>query len=103
MDEVFETCAAIAGSVTPFPERRLRLPVAEAHLVGCADSRLDDLLADDSPFSWLQAAENTAVAELQSWFAPRACDRLCAPGEADLTDRAALLALPQERRWDRSS
>ncbi|MGV9243480.1 hypothetical protein [Streptomyces sp. NPDC003710] len=89
--------------MTPFPERRLRHPVADAHLVGCADSRLDDLLADDAPFSWLQAAEDTAVAELRSWFTRRACDRLCTPGEADLADRAALPALPQERRWDRLS
>ncbi|WP_289738394.1 hypothetical protein [Streptomyces macrolidinus] len=38
--------------------------------------------------------------ELQPWLARHAPDRLRAQGEPRLAEQAAVLAFPQERRWD---
>ncbi|OIJ92506.1 hypothetical protein [Streptomyces colonosanans] len=101
VDEIFETCAAISGTVTPLLDQWLPRSVADTHLVHCAGLWLPDLLDDLSPFCWLQRAEDTAVEELQSWLARYAPDRLRAQGEPGLAEQAAVLALPQEQRWDR--
>ncbi|MDQ0990009.1 hypothetical protein [Streptomyces sp. V3I7] len=98
--EVFETCAAIARTVTPFLDTWSRGPVADVHLVSCADAWLYDLLSDNSPFWWWwNDAEEAGVAELRSWLAGEGAARLHDCGEPDLATRAELLALPYDERW----
>ncbi|NUQ98917.1 MAG: hypothetical protein HOY79_20935 [Streptomyces sp.] len=100
IDEIFDTCATIARTVTPFLDGWGRGPVADAHLVHCTDGWLYDLLSDLSPFSWWQDdSENAGLADLRSWLAGPGAARLCAQGETDLAIRAELLALPYDERW----
>jgi hypothetical protein len=98
--DVFETCAAIARSITPLLDRWLAGPVADVHLVTCVDWWLDDLLSDVSPLSWVLHGDEEAVPELQSWLANHAPARLRAHNEPDLATRAELLALPYDERWN---
>ncbi|MGW1748669.1 hypothetical protein ACWCRD_24275 [Streptomyces sp. NPDC002092] len=103
IDEIFDTCATIARTVTPFLDRWGRGPVADAHLVHCTDGWLCDLLSDLSPFSWWQDdSENAGLADLRSWLAGPGSARLRLQGEPDLATRAELLALPYDERWAHS-
>lgn len=98
--EVFETCAAIARTVTPFLDAWERGAVADAHLVGCADTWLYDLVSDASPFTWWNNDdEDAGVDALRTWLIGEGADRLRELDEPDLALRAALLALPYDERW----
>ncbi|MEU5533861.1 hypothetical protein [Streptomyces sp. NPDC020362] len=100
VDEIFETCATIAGSVTPLLDGWPRGPVADTHLVHCADVWLHDLISDSSPFSWWYAdSEEAGLAELRTWLAGPAAARLHALGEHDRAVRSRLQALPHDERW----
>ncbi|MGW2720718.1 hypothetical protein [Streptomyces sp. NPDC001492] len=100
IDEIFDTCATIARTVTPFLGGWGRGPVADAHLVHCTDVWLYDLLSDLSPFSWwYDDSEDAGLADLRSWLAGPGAARLRAQGEPDLAIRAELLALPDDERW----
>jgi len=99
IDETFETCVTIAGTVTPFLDGWVQGPVADAHLAACTDSWLYDLLSDSSPFTWWYGdGEDTGVADLRAWLAGPGAVRLRAQGESDLAIRAELLALPYDER-----
>jgi len=98
--DVFDTCAAIARTVTPFLAGWLQHPAADRHLVRCAGVWLYDLIEDDSPLTcWVGDGEDAVVAELQSWVARHTPAHLHAHGEPDLATRAELLALPYGERW----
>ncbi|MFI7404534.1 hypothetical protein ACIBW9_29340 [Streptomyces sp. NPDC049541] len=100
IDEIFDTCATIARTVTPFLAGWERSPVADAHLVHCTNGWLYDLLSDVSPFFWwYDDSEDTGLADLRSWLAGPGAARLRAQGESDLATRAELLALPYDERW----
>jgi hypothetical protein len=100
IDDTFETCATIAGAVTPFLDGWVRTPVADAHLARCAVTWLYDLLSDSSPFWWwYDDGEGSGVADLRAWLAGPGAVRLRVQGEADLAVRAELLALPYDERW----
>ena len=100
IDDIFDTCATIARTVTPFLDGWVRGPAADAHLAHCADSWLYDLLSDYSPFSWwYEDSEDAGVADLRTWLAGPGAARLRAQGEPDLATRAELLALPYDERW----
>ncbi|MEU0004784.1 hypothetical protein ABZ079_10905 [Streptomyces sp. NPDC006314] len=101
VDEVFDTCVTIARSVAPFLDDWVRGPVADAHLVHCADVWLYDLLSDSSPFSWwYDDSEEAGVTELRTWLSGPGAVRLHALGERDLAIRSALLVLPYGDRWE---
>ncbi|MEU2287807.1 hypothetical protein ABZ614_38885 [Streptomyces sp. NPDC013178] len=100
IDDIFDTCVTIAGTVTPFLEAWVTGPVAEAHLAHCADVWLYDLLSDASPFSWwYDDSVEAGVADLRAWLSGPGAVRLRAAGETDLATRAELLALPYDDRW----
>jgi len=100
IDVIFETCASIARTVTPFLDAWGRGPVADAHLARCADVWLYDMIADSSPFQWwCDGSEDTAVADLRAWLAEHGAARLRDHGQSDLAIRADLLALPYDERW----
>lgn len=98
--DVFETCAMILGTMTPLLDRWEAHPLADAHLVRCAELWVDDLVTDASPLTWWYVDDDDeVVAELQAWLARHAPARLRAQGEPDLAVRAELLALPYDERW----
>lgn len=98
--DIFDTCAAISASVTPFLDAWVRHPVADAHLEHCVRYWLSELLSDASPLScWVGDGEDAAVAELGSWLARNAPARLRTRNEPDLAARTELLALPYDERW----
>jgi len=100
IDDIFETCATIARTVTPFLNGWVQGPVADTHLAACTDTWLDDLVSDASPFTWwYDDSEDTGVADLRTWLAGPGAVRLHAQGESDLAIRAELLALPYDERW----
>ncbi|MFF5015952.1 hypothetical protein [Streptomyces sp. NPDC001165] len=100
IDEIFDTCVTIAQSVTPFLDGWPRGPVADTHLIHCADVWLYDLLSDNSPFPWwYDDSEEAGLAELRTWLAGPGAVRLHALGEYDLAVRSELLALPHDERW----
>ncbi|MCX4760852.1 hypothetical protein OG562_07700 [Streptomyces sp. NBC_01275] len=100
VDDVFETCATIAGTVTPFLDGWVQGPVADAHLARCTDVWLYDLLSDYSPFSfWYDDSEDAGIAALRDWLAGPGAVRLRAQGEPDLAARAELLPLSYDERW----
>jgi hypothetical protein len=100
-EHVFETCASILRTVTPLLDRWEPGPAADAHLVACARSWLYELVTDDWPFTWWEPEDQAAaVAELQSWLARHAPQRLRAQGEPDLAIRARLVGLPYGERWN---
>jgi len=99
IDDIFDTCATIARTVTPFLDGWARGPVADAHLVHCTEGWLYDLLSDLSPFSWwYDGSEDAGLADLRSWLAGPGAARLRAQGEPDLAIRAELVALPYGER-----
>jgi len=99
--EVFETCVAILGDLTPLLDRFRTQPVVEAHVVACARAWMFDLITDDSPFRWWYRGDDAAlVTALQSWLAAHAPAPLRAQDEPDLAIKAELLALPYDDRWD---
>ncbi|MDO0916132.1 hypothetical protein QQM39_36490 [Streptomyces sp. DT2A-34] len=101
IDEIFDTCATIARTVTPFLEGRVPGPVADAHLAHCADVWLYDLLSDDSPFSWwYDDTVDAGVTDLRAWLSGPGAARLHAADEYELATRAELLGLPHDERWD---
>ena len=100
VQDVFETCATIARSVTPFLDGWAQDPVADAHFVHCADHWLYYLVSDASPFTWwYDDTEDAGVADLRTWLAGPGAARLRAHGHPDLAARAELLALPYDERW----
>ncbi|MFF4358160.1 hypothetical protein [Streptomyces sp. NPDC001604] len=100
IDEIFDTCATIARTVTPFLDGWGRGPVADAHLVHCTDGWLYDLLSDVSPFfRWYDDSEAAGLADLRSRLAGPGAARLRAQGESDPAIRAELLVLPYDERW----
>ncbi|MFE0253526.1 hypothetical protein [Streptomyces sp. NPDC059010] len=100
IDTVFDICATIAGTVTPFLDAWAPGPVADAHLAHCADVWLYDLLSDDSPFSWwYDVTVATGVTDLRAWLSGTGAARLHAAGEYDLATRAELLAVSYDERW----
>jgi hypothetical protein len=100
IDDIFDTCATIARTVTPFLDGWARSPVADAHLTRCADTWLYDLLSDYSPFSWwYDDSVDAGLADLRAWLSGPGAARLRAQGEPDLAIRAELLALPYDERW----
>ncbi|MET7483586.1 hypothetical protein [Streptomyces sp. NPDC005538] len=103
VQDVFETSASILRTATPLLDSWDADPVADAHLVRCAQLWLDDLLTDASPFSWWHLNDDgSELAGLQAWLAGRAPARLRVHGEPDLAVRAGLLALPCDERWAHS-
>lgn len=102
IEEIFDTCVTVSRSVKPWLGSWPRTPVADAHLVRCADDWLYHLISDATPFGWwLGEGEDAAAAELRDWLVRHGSARLRALGEADLATHAELLALPYEERWDR--
>jgi hypothetical protein len=101
-EDVFETCASILRTTAPLLEHWPAGPAADAHLVDCARAWLYDLVDDDWPLTWWTPEDKAAgVAELRSWLARHAPERLRARGETDLAIRARLVGLPyDERRHD---
>ncbi|MGW0843022.1 hypothetical protein ACWD26_23300 [Streptomyces sp. NPDC002787] len=100
VNEVFEVCAAILGTVVPLLDRWLPGSVADAHLRYCADMWIDDLLRDELPFYWSSTAfEAVAVSELQAWLLQEAPARI-EPHDHGLAARTGLLVLPEAERWD---
>ena len=100
IEDVFDTCVTIARTVTPFLDGWGRSPVADAHLVHCAEVWLYDLLSDDSPFSWwYDDSADAGLAGLRTWLAGPGAARLRAQGEPDLAVRCELQALPDGERW----
>lgn len=100
VEAVFETCASIARTVTPFLDAWADGPVADRHLAGCADEWLYHLLSDFSPFDWwYDDSKDAAVVELRTWLTRRAAPRLRAGGQPDLAVRCELLDLPYDERW----
>ncbi|MFF5481188.1 hypothetical protein ACFY5C_28225 [Streptomyces sp. NPDC012935] len=98
--DVFETCAMILGAMAPLLDEWDVHPIADAHLVRCADTWLYDLITDHSPFHWWYHDDaEPVIAEIQSWLARNAPSRLRAANEPDLATRAELLALPYDERW----
>ncbi|QTD97558.1 hypothetical protein [Streptomyces cyanogenus] len=101
IDEIFDTCVTVARTVTPFLDGWGRGPVADAHLVDCADTWLYHLIHDDSPFSWWYGdGAEAGVAALRAWLSGPGAARLHALGERDLAARCEILALPYEERRD---
>ncbi|WP_254389302.1 hypothetical protein [Streptomyces sp. AC550_RSS872] len=101
IDDIFDTCATIARTVTPFLQGWVPGPVADAHLAQCADTWLHDLLSDDSPFSWwYDDTVATGVEDVRAWLSGPGAARLHAAGEYDLATRAELLGIPHDERWD---
>jgi hypothetical protein len=99
IDDIFETCATIARTVTPFLDGWVRSPVADAHLAYCAGTWFYDLLSDSSPFWWwYDDTEDVGVADLRTWLAGPGAARLRAQGEPHLAVQAELLALPYDER-----
>lgn len=100
-EDVFETCASILRTTTPLLEHWPAAPAADAHLVDCARAWLYDLVDDDWPLTWWTPEDEAAgVAELRSWLARHAPERLRARGETDLAIRARLVGLPYDERWN---
>jgi hypothetical protein len=100
MEDVFETCASIARTVTPFLDGWVPGPVADGHLAHCVDDWLYDLLSDSDPFRWwYDDSRDAGVAQLRTWLTQQAAPRLRACGQPDLAIRAELLALPYDERW----
>ncbi|MFE2888202.1 hypothetical protein [Streptomyces sp. NPDC059272] len=100
VENVFETCATIARSVTPSLDGWVQGPVADAHFARCADHWLYYLVSDASPFTWwYDDSEDAGVTDLRTWLAGPGAARLHAQGEADLAVQAELLALPYDERW----
>ncbi|MEW1832013.1 hypothetical protein [Streptomyces sp. NPDC088196] len=100
IDDTFETCATIAGTVLPFLDGWISGPVADAHLAECADTWLDDLLSDASPFArWYDDSADAGLADLRTWLTGPGAARLRAHGHPDLATRAELLTLPYDERW----
>ncbi|MFI9807044.1 hypothetical protein ACIHEJ_22235 [Streptomyces sp. NPDC052301] len=101
VEDVFEVCAKILRTMTPLLDRWEPGPVADTHLVGCADTWLYDLVGDQWPFRWWDPDdEAAAIAELQCWLARHAAGRLRDRGETDLAKRAELVGLPYDERWN---
>ncbi|MEV6835126.1 hypothetical protein AB0N17_11500 [Streptomyces sp. NPDC051133] len=101
VEDVFEVCGAILRTMTPLLDRWEPGPVADAHLVDCADTWLYDLVGDQWPFRWWNRHDEAAgIAELQCWLARHAAGRLRARGETDLAKRSELVGLPYDERWD---
>ncbi|MET7285687.1 hypothetical protein [Streptomyces sp. NPDC005573] len=99
--DVFETCASILRATTPLLDGWDAQPVADVHLVDCAQTWLYDLITDHWPFTWWQPEDEAgAVGELRAWLARNAPDRLRAQGKEDLAIRARLVGLPYEERWN---
>ncbi|WP_030045160.1 hypothetical protein [Streptomyces resistomycificus] len=97
--EVFETCATILGTVTPFLDGWPSDPVADTHFVRCADAWLYDLVSDCSPFRWWDGdVEEAGVAALRAWLSGPGAARLLALGHPHFSIRAGLLPLPYEER-----
>ncbi|WP_037670433.1 hypothetical protein [Streptomyces griseus] len=100
VDDIFDTCVTIAGTVTPFLEGWVDGPAADAHLVHCVDVWLYDLLGDASPFSWwYDDSKVTGVMDLRTWLSGPGAARLRALDQPDLAIRCELLALPYDERW----
>ncbi len=99
VQDVFETCAAILGSVTAVLDRWPAHPVADTHLAACVRHWLEDLLSDVSPFYWYLDGAGPALPALRDWLARHAPARLRARGEQDAAARVELLALPYDERW----
>ncbi|MEU9667786.1 hypothetical protein AB0J81_23045 [Streptomyces bobili] len=101
INDIFETCATIARTVTPFLDGWIPGPVADAHLVHCADGWLYDLASGDHSFTWwpYDSEDTAAVAELRNWLGGPGAIRLRAVSQSDLAIRAELLALPEEECW----
>ncbi|WP_260326487.1 hypothetical protein [Streptomyces sp. TLI_185] len=101
IDDIFDTCATIARTVTPFLDGWGRGTVADAHLVHCAEVWLYDLLSDLSRSPGGTTAARTPASQTcaAGWLAGPGAARLRAPGEPDLAIRAELLALPYDERW----
>jgi hypothetical protein len=98
--DIFECCASITGTMTPFLADWTPHPVADAHLVSCVRWWLDLLVCDDSPFStWDDDHQEATAVELRTWLAGHAPARLRAQGEPRLATEAELLALPYDERW----
>ncbi|WP_246203395.1 hypothetical protein [Streptomyces tailanensis] len=100
IQDVFETCAAILGSMTPLLDRWRSGPVADVHLLSCVERWLDDLLSDQSPFCWYDDATDSDIRALQTWLAEEGLARLEAR-DYGLALRVGLLAVPVPERWDR--
>ncbi|MEV1066487.1 hypothetical protein [Streptomyces sp. NPDC050263] len=99
--DVFDTCATIARTVTPFLVGWVGGPVADAPLVHCADDWFD-LISDHAPFPWFRPCDSedaAARAELRAWLAGPGAARLRALGERGLATRVGLLGLPEEECW----
>lgn len=104
--DVFETCAMVSGTFTPWLDRwaRERGPAADAHLGLAVDDWMDNLSSDSGVCSgfhvpWADGEE--PVDELRSWTVAHAPDRLRARGADPVTvHRVELLALPEEERWE---
>ena len=100
IDHIFDTCVTIARTVTPFLQSWGQGPVADAHLVHCAEDWLYDLLSDNSPFSWwYDDSEDAGLADLRAWLAGPGAAKLRAQGETDLALRCEIQALPDPERW----
>lgn len=98
--DIFDTCATIARTVTPFLAWWSLGRVADVHLARCADVWLYDLLSDSSPFTWwYDDTAEAGLADLRTWLSGPGAVRLHGAGEPDLATRAELLALPYDERW----
>lgn len=100
IQDVFETCAAILGSMTPLLDRWRSGPVADVHLLSCVERWLDNLFSDQSPFYWYDDATGSDIRALQTWLVEEGPARLEAR-DYGLALRVGLLAVPVPERWDR--
>ncbi|MER8030373.1 hypothetical protein ABTZ78_15585 [Streptomyces bauhiniae] len=99
--DMFETCCCVLGAAAPLLAGWEAGPEADAHLADCVEWWSYNLLADRWPFTWWRPAdEPRARVELQTWLGEHAPARLRPLGLTDLADRAALLALPYDTRWN---
>lgn len=97
--DLFETACAILGEVTGPLADWSPGPEADAHLAGCVEQWLDDLMLDRRP-GFLWEPPTATLTELQTWLGAHAPARLRPLGLPDLADRTALLALPYDARWN---
>ncbi|WP_405556868.1 hypothetical protein [Streptomyces sp. NBC_01171] len=101
VQDMFETCCSVLGEAAPLLAMWEAGPEADAHLAECVDWWMQDLLVDRWPFTWWRPDDEArARTELQTWLAGHAPERLRTRGQSDLAERARLLALPYDARWN---
>ncbi|MEV4433677.1 hypothetical protein [Streptomyces sp. NPDC049555] len=96
--EVFDTCVAASGTVTPWLAAwaRCTTPAADRHLLAAVEAWEYDLIGAELPAPWhWDHSETTAAQELMAWLRRHAPARLAAHGaDAELVRLVGSLVTP---------